>query len=187
MLPTRWWRSRIECMGNWKERVSVNPAVCHGKACVRGTRVPISVILDNIAAGVDRQEILASYPSLKPEDIDAALAYAAELAREGAMDLPARAQRVKFKTDENLPLESSTVLRERGFDAQTVWDEDLSGAEDRVIAARVKSEGRILLTLDLDFANTLESCAATGEAGQGYRCGLRGQDCSSFGPAEPDW
>lgn len=48
----------------------------------------VSVILDNIAAGVDRGAILASYPSLKPEDIDAALAYAAELAREGAVDLP---------------------------------------------------------------------------------------------------
>jgi uncharacterized protein (DUF433 family) len=58
------------------------------RACIRGTRVLISVILDNIAAGLDRPEILASYPSLKPEDIDAALAYAAELAREGAMDLP---------------------------------------------------------------------------------------------------
>lgn len=48
----------------------------------------VSVILDNIAAGVDRGGILASYPSLKPEDIDAALAYAAELTREGAVDLP---------------------------------------------------------------------------------------------------
>jgi uncharacterized protein (DUF433 family) len=75
-------------MANWKEHVRVNPAVCHGKACIRGTRVLVSVILDNIAAGVDRPEILASYPSLKPEDIDAVLAYAAELAREGAMDLP---------------------------------------------------------------------------------------------------
>jgi uncharacterized protein (DUF433 family) len=46
----------------------------------------VSVILDNIAAGVERSEILASYPTLKPADIDAALAYAAELAREGAMD-----------------------------------------------------------------------------------------------------
>ena len=72
-------------MGSWKEHVSVNPAVCHGRACIRGTRVLVSVILDNIAAGVDRQEILASYPSLKPEDIDAALANAAELAREGAI------------------------------------------------------------------------------------------------------
>jgi len=49
----------------------------------------LSSFLDNIAAGIARPEILASYPSLRPEDIDAALAYAAELAREGAMDLPA--------------------------------------------------------------------------------------------------
>ena len=48
----------------------------------------VSVILDNIAARVDRAEILASYPMLKPTDIDAALAYAAELAREGTVDLP---------------------------------------------------------------------------------------------------
>ena len=81
------WR-RIESMENWRDRVSVNPAVCHGKACVRGTRIMVSVILDNIAADMDRTEILASYPSLKPADIDAALAYGAELAREGAMDLP---------------------------------------------------------------------------------------------------
>ena len=47
-----------------------------------------SVILDNIAAGVDRADILASYPSLQAQDIDAALAYAAELAREGTMNLP---------------------------------------------------------------------------------------------------
>jgi uncharacterized protein (DUF433 family) len=67
----------------------VNPAVCHGKACIRGTRVMISVILDNMAAGVSRAEILTSYPALESEDIDAAVAYAAELAREGVMELPA--------------------------------------------------------------------------------------------------
>jgi uncharacterized protein (DUF433 family) len=75
-------------MENWRERVSVDPAVCHGKACIRGTRIMVSVILDNIAAGVDDNELLASYPSLSPEDINAALAYAAELAREGTIDLP---------------------------------------------------------------------------------------------------
>ena len=48
----------------------------------------VSVILDNIAAGVDRAGILSSYPSLKDQDIDAALAYAAELAREGTANLP---------------------------------------------------------------------------------------------------
>lgn len=49
----------------------------------------VSVILDNVAAGVPRGEILTSYPTVRSEDIDAALAYAAELAREGSIDLPA--------------------------------------------------------------------------------------------------
>jgi len=66
----------------------VNPAVCHGRACVRGTRVIVSVLIDNVAAGVSREEILRSYPGLVEADIDAALAYAAELAREGTVDLP---------------------------------------------------------------------------------------------------
>jgi uncharacterized protein (DUF433 family) len=79
----------LDCMENWRDRISVNPAICHGKACIRGTRVLVSVILENIATGIPRSEILASYPALRPGDIDAALAYAAELSREGAMDLPA--------------------------------------------------------------------------------------------------
>ena len=75
-------------MEEWQERISVNPAICHGKACICGTRVMVSVILDNLAAGVLHQEILTSYPSIRDADIQAALAYAAELAREGIADLP---------------------------------------------------------------------------------------------------
>jgi uncharacterized protein (DUF433 family) len=75
-------------MQNWKERISVNPAVCHGRACIRGTRVLVSAIVDNVAAGVPHEEILRSYPDIKEADIEAALAYAAELAREGTVDLP---------------------------------------------------------------------------------------------------
>ena len=67
---------------DWKERITVDPLVCHGKACIKGTRIMISVILDNLAEGVNETEILKSYPSLKPEDIKAAIAYAAELSRE---------------------------------------------------------------------------------------------------------
>jgi uncharacterized protein (DUF433 family) len=67
---------------NWRERITVDPLVCHGTACIKGTRVMVSVILDNLAAGTSREEILSSYPSLSREDIDAAIAYAAELARE---------------------------------------------------------------------------------------------------------
>ncbi len=66
----------------WRARIVSDPDVCHGRARVRGTRVPVSVILDNVAAGVSEAEILASYPSLTREDLRAAVAYAAELARE---------------------------------------------------------------------------------------------------------
>lgn len=76
-------------MNGWMERISLDPAICHGRACIRGTRVLISVILDNLAAGVSRDEILASYPSLTTFDIDAALRYAAELAREENLTLQA--------------------------------------------------------------------------------------------------
>jgi uncharacterized protein (DUF433 family) len=75
-------------MAEWRERISINPAVCHGKACIRGTRVMVSVILDNLARGVSHEEIIGSYPSIQEFDIQAALAYAAELAREGTADLP---------------------------------------------------------------------------------------------------
>jgi len=72
----------------WQDRISVDPQVCHGKACIRGTRVMVSVILDNLAEGASREEILANYPSLTGEDIDAAVAYAAELARERIVPIP---------------------------------------------------------------------------------------------------
>ncbi|MEI8312810.1 MAG: DUF433 domain-containing protein [Verrucomicrobiota bacterium] len=67
---------------NWRERITVDPLVCHGKACIRGTRVFASVVLDNLAAGLSSQQIIASYPSLSVEDVQAAVAYAAELSRE---------------------------------------------------------------------------------------------------------
>jgi uncharacterized protein (DUF433 family) len=65
-------------MLEWRERISIDPQVCHGNACIRGTRVLVSVILDNLAAGVRHEELLQSYPSLQELDIQAALAYAAE-------------------------------------------------------------------------------------------------------------
>jgi len=67
---------------DWQERISVDPLICHGKACIKGTRIMVSIILDNLAAGVREENILKSYPSLTLEDIHAAIAYAAELARE---------------------------------------------------------------------------------------------------------
>ena len=68
-------------MENWRQHINVDPAICHGKACIRDTRIMVSVIIDNIAAHVPREEILHSYPDLTEPDIDAALSYAAELTR----------------------------------------------------------------------------------------------------------
>ncbi|WP_061212644.1 DUF433 domain-containing protein [Syntrophomonas wolfei] len=63
-------------------RISSSPDICHGQACIVGTRIPVAVILDNLASGVMKEELLRDYPSLTSIDIDAALAYAALLARE---------------------------------------------------------------------------------------------------------
>ena len=75
-------------MEHWAQRITVNPHICHGKACIHGTRILVSVILDNLAAGVSEEEIIHQYPALTREDIHAALAYAAALARERTLDLP---------------------------------------------------------------------------------------------------
>jgi uncharacterized protein (DUF433 family) len=73
---------------NWREYITVDPAVSHGTPCIKGTRIMVSPVLDNLAAGRTPDEIVASYPSLTPEAIRAALAYAAELARERVVALP---------------------------------------------------------------------------------------------------
>jgi len=74
---------------NWRDRITVDPKVCHGRACIRGTRVFASVVLDNLAAGLDEGEIVSSYPSLTADDVKAAIAYAAELTRERTAELHA--------------------------------------------------------------------------------------------------
>ncbi|MEW5946410.1 MAG: DUF433 domain-containing protein [bacterium] len=67
---------------DWKKRISINPNVCHGKPCIKGTRVMVSVILDYLKAGESADTILKEYPTLKEKDIRTALAYAAWLAHE---------------------------------------------------------------------------------------------------------
>ena len=67
---------------NWRDRITVDPRICHGKACIKGTRIMVSVILDNLGEGMTPEEIVASYPSLNRDDVLAAATYAAELARE---------------------------------------------------------------------------------------------------------
>lgn len=76
-------------MIDWREYITSDPQICHGQLCAIGTRVLVNNILDSLAEGASREEILRSYPSLTPEHIDAAIAYAAELAHEESL-LPLR-------------------------------------------------------------------------------------------------
>ena len=72
-----------------KPYITTDPQIMHGAVCFRGTRIPVSVVLDNLAAGETCEHILEQYPSLKPEHIPAALGYAANLARERIVPIPA--------------------------------------------------------------------------------------------------
>ena len=67
---------------DWQARISTDPQVCHGKPCIRGTRVMVSVVLDNLSDGLTAAEIVEEYPALATDDVRAALGYASELARE---------------------------------------------------------------------------------------------------------
>ena len=69
-------------MNNLLDRICINPKICHGQACVKGTRIMAWLVVQYLANGDSVEDVLASYPSLAREDVQACLAYAAELARE---------------------------------------------------------------------------------------------------------
>lgn len=66
---------------NWRNHITVNPEICHGQACTTGTRIPVSVVLDNLAVNISVDELLKSYPTLDVNAVHASIAYAAELAK----------------------------------------------------------------------------------------------------------
>ncbi len=66
---------------NWRDRISADPQVCHGRPCITGTRILVTVVLDNLAAGVPTDAILKEYPTLVADDVQAALWYSADLVR----------------------------------------------------------------------------------------------------------
>ena len=70
------------------QRISINPNICFGKPCIRGTRIWVSLLLDFLASGMSIEEILAEYPQLTEEDIRAAIAYGAEMSMERYVEVP---------------------------------------------------------------------------------------------------
>lgn len=73
---------------DWRRYIVVDPKVCHGKACIKGTRIMVSVVLDNLASGLTPDEIAKSYPSVSVEAVHAAIVYAAELVKERVVSMP---------------------------------------------------------------------------------------------------
>ena len=69
-------------------RISIDPRVCFGKPCVRGHRIWVSLILNLLASGMTKSEVLRQYPGLEEDDINACIAYGAEMARERFVDIP---------------------------------------------------------------------------------------------------
>ena len=76
-------------MENWAERISVDPNICHGQPCIKGTRIMVWLIVSFLANGDTIETVLEAYPSLTREDVLAALSYAAEMAREKFVPIPA--------------------------------------------------------------------------------------------------
>jgi uncharacterized protein (DUF433 family) len=79
---------RGQTMNELLNRIAVDPHICFGKPCIRGTRIWVSLLLDFLASGTTFEEILENYPQLKRDDVLAAIAYGAEMSRERYVDLP---------------------------------------------------------------------------------------------------
>ena len=81
----------------WLDRTRADPGICHGKVCIKGTRVLVSVILDNLAEDIPLDEILETYPTITKEDVHAALQYAAYVVSESIIPLSSSTSEVLDK------------------------------------------------------------------------------------------
>jgi uncharacterized protein (DUF433 family) len=104
---------------NWRERIERDPHTPHGKLHVRGTTIPVSVVLDNLAARLDLREVLVTYPSLSEDDVRACVAWAAEISDHGtasALDADAdESPEPAEATEPPAPAAASAPKRAIGF------------------------------------------------------------------------
>ena len=122
---------------DWKPYITSDPQIMHGAVCFRGTRIPVSVVLDNLAAGETPERILEQYPSLKPEHIPAALGYAADLARSASFPSPPdRGGWLSGSNWTRISLGTPSTLRDAGHDVQTALEEHLGGNPDPLVLMR---------------------------------------------------
>ena len=128
------------------EMISADPRVMHGQAVIAGTRVPVSVILDCLAAGMTAEEITAEYPTLTVAGVRAAAAYGAR--RWHARNYSRCRTHGEVQARRDLPVSSSAILTSAGHDVDTVTQEGLIGTPDQDVVAAATAAGRILISLD---------------------------------------
>ncbi|MGA7867599.1 MAG: DUF5615 family PIN-like protein [Stellaceae bacterium] len=129
------------------ERISIDPRVCGGKPCIKGTRIWVSLILDFLAEDMTEAELLDQYRGLTHEDVLAAIAYGAEAARECVIPVPTENRGVKFKLDENISRRTADLIRTAGHDGVTVANQGLRGAADETLFEVCRRESRVLVTV----------------------------------------
>src|SRR5438270_9009830 len=132
-------------------RITIDPGVCTGKPCIRGLRFPVARLLGLLASGSTRDQILADYPYLKPEDIDEALHYAALLAEDETVEIGA----VRFLVDMPLPPGLARWLTAQGHDAVHASSMGLDRSTDTEILERARQHGQMVVTADLDYPRPL--------------------------------
>ena len=139
---------------DYTERILRDPGVCGGEPVLRGTRVTLRTVLASLAAGDSPEELTAEFPSLKIEDIRAAIAFAAASAQE---DIPIPAIALPFddrsSCDENLPVSMASHLRTLGHDVDTTLDEQLTGRPDTDVWNAAQRELRFLVTQDFELSD----------------------------------
>ena len=105
-------------MNSLLQRISIDPNVCFGKPCIRGTRIWVSLILDFLASGMTPEEIMEEYPHLTKDDILAAIAYGSEMARERYVEISAEASEFGTACPPASPGNHSDVSREETMDCR---------------------------------------------------------------------
>ncbi len=140
----------------WQDYITSDPQILAGKPIIKGTRLSIEFILNLLAEGWSVEQILENYPNLTPESLKAVFAFVAECIREDLIyDLDIKKSSLKmFLANENIPLKSIKILREKGYDVKAII-EKFPGISDKEVLKIAKNENRIILTFDRDYGKLL--------------------------------
>ena len=142
------------------ERITIDPVRMRGLPCIRDTRMTVSAVLGQLAAGRTADEVLADYPYLERADILAALEFAADAVQEHELPLAQPRSPVRLLIDANLSPRVAATLRDAGHEAVHVADIGMLAASDDAILAHAAAAGQVIVSADTDFGELLAVAGA---------------------------